>query len=116
MDGLQSLLHCVSEWSKTWRLKVNTDKTKVMHVRKATKQQTEYVFQLDNMTLETVPKYRYLGLVINEHLDYTETTTELVVSGSRSLGSLVSKYYSMDGIDFDTYTKIFESTVFPILE
>ncbi|CAG2225803.1 unnamed protein product [Mytilus edulis] len=116
VDGLQSLLHCVTDWSKTWRLKVNTDKTKIMHVRKASKPKNDYAFQLNNMTLETVSKYRYLGLVINEHLDYKETTNELVSSGSRSLGSLVSKYYAMDGMDFDTYTKIFDSTVLPILE
>ncbi|CAG2208135.1 unnamed protein product [Mytilus edulis] len=116
VDGLQSLLHCVTDWSKTWRLKVNTDKTKIMHVRKASKPKNDYEFQLNNMTLETVSKYRYLGLVITENLDYKETTNELVSSGSRSLGSLVSKYYAMDGMDFDTYTKIFDSTVLPILE
>ncbi|CAG2241951.1 unnamed protein product [Mytilus edulis] len=116
VDGLQSLLHCVTDWSKTWRLQVNTDKTKIMHVRKASKPKNDYEFQLNNMTLETVSKYRYLGLVINENLDYKETTNELVSSGSRSLGSLVSKYYAMDGMDFDTYTKIFDSTVLPILE
>ena len=30
--------------------------------------------------------------------------------------ALVSKYYAMDGMDFDTYTKIFDSTVIPIVE
>ncbi|VDI82666.1 Hypothetical predicted protein [Mytilus galloprovincialis] len=86
VDGLQSLLHCVTNWSKIWRLESrNTD-----------------LFRL--------------GLVINEHLDYKVTTNELVSSGSRSVGSLVSKYFAMDGMYFDTYTKIFDSTVLPILE
>ena len=87
-----------------------------MHVRKASKPQTEYAFKYDDMTLEIVPKYRYLGLIVHEHLDYNVTTNELLSSSSRSLGSLVSKYYAMDGMDYATYTKIFDSTVTPIIE
>lgn len=104
-EGLQTQINRLSEWSKTWNLKVNTDKTKVMHVRKASKAESEFRFYFNDMVLEIVPKYRYLGLVITNHLDFKESVDEMVSAGSRSLGSLTSKYYEMDGMDYATYTK-----------
>ncbi|CAG2250137.1 unnamed protein product [Mytilus edulis] len=115
-EGLQTQINRLSEWSKTWNLKVNTDKTKVMHVRKASKAESEFRFYFNDMVLEIVPKYRYLGLVITNHLDFKESVDELVSAGSRSLGSLTSKYYEMDGMDYATYTKVFCSTVSTIIE
>lgn len=47
----------------------------------------------------------YLGLVITSHLDLKESGDALVLAGSRSLGSLISKYYGMGGMDYATYTK-----------
>lgn len=49
-----------------------------MQVRKASKPRFNLAFQFDNMTLEIVYKYKYIGLNIGDYLDYTETINELV--------------------------------------
>jgi hypothetical protein len=41
---------------------------------------------------------------------------ELLTAGGRALGALVSKYFNLDGMVYETYTKLFESTVTPIID
>ncbi|XP_076072119.1 uncharacterized protein LOC143043825 [Mytilus galloprovincialis] len=115
-DGLQSQLDSLHKWTKDHLMTVNYDKSKVMHIRKTTVNQCGHTFMFGDKTLELTSKYRYLGLVICEHTDFTTATHELLTAGSRALGSLTSKYYNMGNMDYDTYTKIYDSTVSPILE
>ena len=49
-------------------------------------------------------------------LDYADGVNELLTAGGRALGALVSKYFNLDGMDYETYTKLFESTVNPIID
>jgi hypothetical protein len=41
---------------------------------------------------------------------------ELLTAGGLALGALVSKYFKLDGMDYETYTKPFDSTVTPIID
>ncbi|CAG2187145.1 unnamed protein product [Mytilus edulis] len=113
--SLQTQLDTLNNWSRRWRLNVNIDKTKVLHVRKATVARSEFVFKIGDKIVDYTSQYRYLGLTVSETLDYNISVNELITGSSRALGSLVSKYYSTDGFDYDTYTKLFESTVAPIM-
>ncbi|CAG2243004.1 unnamed protein product [Mytilus edulis] len=115
-DGLQSQLDSLHKWTNDHLMTVNYDKSKVMHIRKTTVNQCGHTFMFGDKALELTSKYRYLGLVICEHTDFTTTTHELLTAGSRALGSLLLKYYTMGNMDYDTYTKIYDSTVLPILE
>ncbi|CAG2250049.1 unnamed protein product [Mytilus edulis] len=115
-DGLESQLDSLHKWTNDHLMTVNYDKSKVMHIRKTTVNQCGHTFMFGDKALELTSKYRYLGLVICEHTDFTTTTHELLTAGSRALGSLTSKYYNMGNMDYDTYTKIYDSTVSPILE
>ena len=97
-------------------LQVNIDKTKIMHVRKITVNRCDFSFLLGNITIDFVEKYRYLGLMISENMDYTVSVKELSSAASRALGSLTSKYLHMGNMDYATYTKIYESTVIPVMD
>jgi hypothetical protein len=59
---------------------------------------------------------RHLGFTLGETLDYAVGVNELLTAGGRALGALVSKYFNLDRMDYETYTKLFESTVTPIID
>ena len=44
-DNLQSMFNKMFKWCSRWRLKVNMDKTKIMHFRKPRTGRTQYKFQ-----------------------------------------------------------------------
>jgi len=115
-EGLQEQLETLNNWSTKWALNVNIDKTKVLHVRKASVARCEYRFKLGDLVVDYTSQYRYLGFTLGETLDYAVGVNELLTAGGRALGALVSKYFKLDGMDYETYTKLFDSTVTPIID
>ena len=76
-DGLQKQLDALNDWSTTWKLKVNVDKTKVVHFRRTSDRATDVEFLLGDTALEVVPSYRYLGLNLFDTMDYTKSVSVL---------------------------------------
>ena len=63
-EGLQEQLETLNNWSTKWALNVNIDKTKVLHVRKASVALCEYRFKLGNLVVDYTSQYRYLGFTL----------------------------------------------------
>ena len=57
----------------------------------------EFVF--DNTVLSIVDRYKYMGTVLNEHLDFTLTFSILAGAAGRALGAVISKFKALDLID-----------------
>ena len=87
-EGLQKQLDTLNKWSTKWSLSINVDKTKVIHFRKASDPCSTFNFHLGDNTIDIVNSYRYLGLELNETLDYTYSAQILSDAGSRALGAL----------------------------
>ena len=66
-------------------------------------------------TLDIVEKYTYLGIVINEYLDYNVTAKTVAQSAGRALGLLISKCKTMGGLPYDVYTKLYDAVVWPVI-
>ncbi len=66
--------------------------------------------------LDIVDKYKYLRTVLNEHLNFTVTADALASAGGRTLSSVISKFSTFINIGYTTFTKLFESSVTPILD
>ena len=62
-----------------------------------------------------VDRYKYLGMAFNEFLDHKITSNELADYGGRALVALHSKCKHNNRLGFDTFTKLYESGVLPIL-
>ena len=60
-------------------------------------------------------KYKYLGCVLNEFLDYTSTSKILSDAASRALGSVVTKLKSNKGLLYLSYTKLYDTCVSTII-
>ena len=87
-ENLQYLLGIMNDWCFKWRLKVNKNKTKIIHFRTVRKAPTNVVFKYGNDDLEVVSRYKYLGIILDEHLKFDTCSRPLAESGGRALGSV----------------------------
>ena len=114
-DKLQKAIDILKDWCTTWKLNVNLSKSQVVHFRKTRRKRTNFKFSFGNKLLELVPKYRYLGVIFDENLNFNECANTLANSAGRALGSVISKFSPLKNIMFSTYTKLYDTTVWPIL-
>ena len=75
----------------------------------------KFKFRFGNNVLELVPKFRYLGVIFDENLNFNECVGTLADSAGRALGNVISKFSSFKNIMFSTFTKLFDTTVWPII-
>ncbi len=117
-ENLQKLIDIVHGWSAKWRFVINPEKSQVIHFRNAPKVQTDFIFRLyrDGPILETVNCYKYLGVYLDEYLTFTKATDILATAGGRALGAMINKYKSLNDLGYDTYTKLYDSLVSPIID
>ncbi len=64
-EYLQTMVDKVSEWCRRWRLQLNIKKTKVMVFGQSSDGERVEV-RSGGTTLEQVPEYKYLGILLNE--------------------------------------------------
>ena len=79
-EDIQLQLNNLLEWCKKWRMKVNVSKSKIVHYRPSGQERTQFIFKLGSENLEVVSQYKYLGLVLNEFLDFSITAALLAES------------------------------------
>ncbi len=91
------MLNVVNNWCHKWRLTVNKNKTEVVHFRKPQQLRTQYVFKYGIDVLEIVNKYKYLGMVLNEYLNFNVTADVLAGAGRRE-GAVISKFSNFRNI------------------
>ncbi len=94
---------------------MNVKKTKIIHFRKTSQQQTEYNVMFNNEVVEGFDKYKYLCIILDEHLNFNTTATVLAVSANRALVSIYTKFNKLKGFEFTTFTTLYRSGVAPIL-
>ena len=113
---MQTLLNFIGEWCKKWKLKINKDKTKIVHFRNKRTKVTDKKFYIEGDEIELIERYKYLGIVLDQYLDYKTTAEVLSGAAGRALGGIIAKFNTFRNIGFKTFTKLFNSGVVPILE
>ncbi len=73
-------------------------------------------FMFDGSELEIVKQYKYLGVFLDEYLDFNVTANVLAGAAGRVLGAVLSKLRNFGNIGFKSFTKVFDSSVLPVLE
>ena len=114
-ENLQQMLNMVSEWCRKWRLKCSSSKSKAVHFRHKSTTRTNYQFKIGDENISCVDRYKYLGVIFDEHLLFDVASKALADSAGRALGKLVGKLKYLNGLGWNTYTKLYESYVDPIL-
>ncbi len=76
---------------------------------------TDSVFKYDSLPIECVPEYKYLGILLDEHMDFKKTAHLLANSAERALGAVINKVKANKDLGFNSFTTLVESCVCPIL-
>ena len=115
-ENLQTMLNYVAEWCSKWKMAVNEEKTQIVHFRPTRKERSNFTFKFNEHSLELVGQYKYLGVILNEHMDFTVTASSLSNAASRALGLLRFKLKSLKDCRYNTFTKLYSSYICPILD
>ena len=73
-------------------------------------------FKYDDCVLEKVSSYKYLGVILDENLNYNECTKTLSDSGGRALGGIIGKFKSLKNVGFKTFETLYNAGVKPVIE
>ncbi len=59
--------------------------------------------------------YKYLGIILNEFLEFEVTASTLADAASGGLGAVIGKTKLLSDLDFKTFQKLFTTGVVPIM-
>ena len=76
--GLQTLLCRLEDFCNKWNLKVNINKTKIIIFNKAGRVLKGYNFTYENILLEHVNEYKYLGIYFRSSGIFTKVSSTFV--------------------------------------
>ena len=68
-DGLQNQLDALYNWCADWRMKINVKKS-VVHYRKNNTPATTFNFHIGSSSIIIVKAYKYLGVYLDEFIDF----------------------------------------------
>ncbi len=97
-------------------MKVDTEKTNVVHFRKIIRSKTIFEFMFDNTVLNIVDRYKYLSTILNEHLHFSVTSSVPSGAAGRTLGAVISKFKWLKNVGFNTFDKMYHTSVVPIID
>ena len=105
----------IFKWCSRWRLKVNKDKTKLVHFRKPRIGRTQHNFQYGECMLEIVDRYKYLSIILDEFQKIDKCVQALSGAGGQSPGATVKEFKLLKYVRYTTFKKIYESEVKSII-
>ena len=85
------MLNKMNEWCTKWRIKVDNSKSKIVHFRYHKQRRTKSHFIYGGETLDIAKEYKYLGIIIDEYLNFNTCSQTLSDSGGRALGAKGSR-------------------------
>ena len=109
---LQNMLHKLQAYSNEWGLKINTDKTKIMIFEKG--RRSEVHFHYNNIELEVVDSFKYLGIMFYKNGSWNRTQKCLAEYGSFALHNLYRLLQDMN-LKTNEKFKLFDCLVSSVL-
>ena len=106
------MLDAMNEWMAKRRLKVNINKQNVMQRKPRSRQEFKY----NGQEICKVSSYKYLGVYLDEHMDFNECSHVLSESASRALGGVINELKMLRDCGYETFTTLFEAGVSSILD
>jgi hypothetical protein len=114
-DDLQDMLNCLNDWCVKNKMCINPSKSKTIHFRPASVQKTTFCFVCGDDVISMCSEYKYLGLVLNEFLDFKVTAKCVSQSANRALGLVIAKVKSFGGVPYSVFTKLYDAIVYPVI-
>ena len=114
-EGLQLLLDETADWCQKWQIQVNATKTQVMHFRDKWTMRDESPFTIGGLSLQVVPTYKYLGVILDEFLVMNSAVDTLSKAGMRALGSVIGRTRSVYDLGYKSFSMMYNSYVISVL-
>ncbi|OWF46235.1 RNA-directed DNA polymerase from mobile element jockey [Mizuhopecten yessoensis] len=112
-DGLQLALNEFEQYCNTWKLTINSGKTKIVIFSKRKCARTPH-FTLCNVELEILEGYTYLGLFFNFSCSFFKARKKIVEQAQKSVFAVYKKLRNIS-LPVDLQLKIFDSLIMPVL-
>ena len=107
---LQGDLNGIFQWSKTWGMKFNVDKCKVLHIGH---NNINYQYTIDNRPMKVVFEEKDLGVIVTSDLKSHKQCVEQCKKANRILG-FIFRYFEFKSKDI--ILQLYKSLVRPLLE
>lgn len=111
-EGLQALMDKVVEVSKRYGLEMNVNKTKLLVVSK--EQINNAHIKINNVRIERVKQYTYLGTIINENWDNTQEI-KCRIEKARAIFNKMSALFKNHNLTLATKIRFLRCYVFSVL-
>lgn len=114
-DNAQSFQNCLDSfhrYCKTWKLTINTDKSKVIIF--GSRKTKAFNFKLGNTKLEIVNSYKYLGTFFAPSGSFLITRKHIASQANKAMHLLNMRTNNLN-LPVDLQLKLFDNTVLPIL-
>ena len=108
---LQSLIDIVNLWCCKFRIEANLLKTEILHVRKPLKPKSNFKFKFDSKIIKYCQQYKYLGLTIDQFLNFEKMSNSLLAPSSRALSAIMCKMIKNKGFPHDIYKILYNTCV-----
>jgi len=108
-NDMQDMLTIIELWCTRWRLEVNLSKTNVMHIRGKRSNRSRFCFIFNKRRVEYCETYKYLGVMMNEFMDYDLTASSQADTAGRALGSIIAKTIKNGGLPYNVITMLYDS-------
>ena len=109
-------LYCIHvRWCEKNSLNINKDKSKIVHFRRPSLQPSNVILTCGNEILEYNSQYKYLRLILHDHLDLNIKVKSVAQYASRALGLVIAKAKAYGGFPFGTFSKLYDFTVSPLI-
>ena len=112
-DDMQILLDGLKAYCDKWNISVNTEKTKVV-VFKSGNRRSNVELYFDNILLEQVTSFTYLGVTLSSNGNFFQTQKSLAEQANKALYSL-NKLFDKVHLNITEKNKLFDSMILPIL-
>ena len=114
--SLQTMLNYIADWCSKWRMSINADKTQIVHFRQWSKPQSSFTFRFKSQILKTVRYYKYLGITLDEHVDFDLNSSILADVAGRALGAIRSKLKNLKECGYGAFNTLFNAGVLTICD
>ena len=114
IGDVQKLLNILSDFCNKWCLKVNLEKTKFMVFRNGGIVKGIEKVYFNNVKLEPVRYYKYLGLLVSSRLNWHQAHATLANQATKAL-NCISEFIREFYFTFEPCLEIFHKCVTPVL-
>ena len=114
-EDLQKALNVLEEYCQRWKLTVNTSKTKIMVFRKGGRLSNNLNFVYNNIKIEIVNKFCYLGVVFTSGGSSFETQKTLSGQALKAVFTLNKYIFNFTALSPSHKLELFDKLVSPIL-